>query len=54
MVRRGNYFKYETQFKVPYEIVKTWTNGNITIQMGAITYKLNIRGVKPYKLSEVD
>ena len=42
MVREENDFKYETPFKGPYEIVQTWTNGNVTIQMGSVTDRLNI------------
>ena len=42
MVRKND-FKYETPFKGPYKIVKNWTNGTVTIQMGAVTDRQNIR-----------
>ena len=54
MIRGKNYFKYETPFKVPYETVQKWTNKTVTIQMKAVTDRLNIRRLKPYKIPEVD
>ena len=54
MISKNIAFKCETPFKVPYEFFQTWTNGNVTIQMGAVTYIINIQHVKPYKISEVD
>ena len=42
MVGRKNDFKYETIFKGLYEKFQTWTNRNATIQMGAVTDRLNI------------
>ena len=54
MVREKIDVKYEIPFKVPYEIFQTWTNRNVTIQMGAVTDRLNIRRVNPYKIPEVD
>ena len=50
----GNDFKYETPSICPYIIVQTWKNGNVTIQMGAVTDRLNIRRIKPDKIPEVD
>ena len=41
-------FKCETQFKVLYEIVQTWTNGKVTIQTGAVKSRIHIRRIKPY------
>ena len=41
-------YRYETPYRVPYEIFKTWTNGTITLRMGAVTMRLNIRNIKPY------
>ena len=54
MVRKNSDFKYETPFKVPYEIIQNWTNGTVTIQMRAVTDRLNIRLREPYKILEVD
>ena len=31
-----------------------WINGNVAIQMGVFTDKINILRVKPYKIPEVD
>ena len=53
MVRGKNVLKYETPFKGPYEMIQTWSSGTVTIQTGAITDRLNIRRVKPYKIMEV-
>ena len=54
MVREKIDVKYEIPFKVSYENFQTWTNRNVTIQMGAVTDRLNIRRVNPYKIPEVD
>ena len=54
MVRGKKDFKYETTFKGSYEIVQTWKNRSVTIQMGAVTDRLNILRVKPYKIPDVD
>ena len=54
MLRKHNDFKYETPFKGPYETFQIWTNRNVTIKMGAVTDRLNIQRVKPYKILEVD
>ena len=54
MVRGRDDFKYETSFKVPYDIVQTWKNGTVTIQMGAVTDTLNILRINPYNLPELD
>ena len=52
--KETNDSKYEAQFKGPYEIFQTCTNGNVTIQMGGVKDRLNILHVKPYKIMEVD
>ena len=41
-------YKYETPYRGPYEIVQTQTNGTVTLRMGAVTMRLNIRIIKPY------
>ena len=35
-------FKYKTLYRGPYKIVQTWTNGTITLRMGAVTMRVNI------------
>ena len=54
MVRRNQAYKYETQFKVLYEIVQIWTNGTVTIRSGAVTARINIRRIKPYHNPNLD
>ena len=49
-----NDFKYETPFKCPNEIVQNWTNGTVTIEIGAVTDRLNFQRVEPYKTPELD
>ena len=40
--------------KGPYDFFQTWTNGTVTIEMGAVPDILNIQKIKPYKIPEVD
>ena len=47
-------YKYKTPFKGPYEIVQTWTNGIVTLRMGAVTTRINIRHIKPYNDTYVE
>ena len=54
MVRGKNDFKYETLFKVPYDIVQMWKKRTVTIKTGAVADILNIRCVNPYNSLEVD
>ena len=42
-------YKYETPFRGPYENFQTWTNGTFTLQMGAVTTRIQITRIKPYK-----
>ena len=42
-------FKYETLFKVTYEIVQTWTNVTITLQTGVLTNIINTHHIMPFK-----
>ena len=53
LVRRNQDYKYETSFKVPYEIIKTWTNRTVTIGTGAVTSILYMRHIKPYNIPEL-
>ena len=54
MISNNTAFKYKIPFKVPYEIVQTWTNGNVIIQMREVTSRINILRIKPYNNPEVD
>ena len=54
MVRRNQAYKYETPFTGTYEIVQTWTNGTITILLGAVTSRISIRRTKPDHNPDLD
>ena len=54
MFRRNQAYKYETLFQCQYEIIQTWTNITVTIQIGAVTSKLNALRLKPYNNTEVE
>ena len=41
-------YRYETPFKILYEIFHTWTNGTVTLQIGSVTTKINIRNTRTY------
>ena len=41
--------KYERNNEGPYEVVQVFTNGTVTLQMGPILERVNIRRLTPYK-----
>ena len=47
-------FKYKTPYRVPYKKFQMWTNGNVTLIMGAVTTRINIRNIKPYNTPVVE
>ena len=47
-------YKYETPFRGPYEYFGTWTNGTVTLQIVAVTHRINIRNTKPYNDTDVE
>ena len=49
MLNNDATFKYETPYKVPFDIMQFWANGTVTLQCGAIKMKHNIHRIKPYK-----
>ena len=54
MTNVGSAYKYETPFRGPYGIFRTRKNGTFTFQTGAVTYRLNIRNIKPYNDADVE
>ena len=42
--------KYERPYKGPYTITKVWENGTVTLRMGEVQYRINIRWIKPYEV----
>ena len=51
IIRNNASFKYETTFKGMYEIVQTWTNRTVTLKMGAVTTRIKIQRINPYRNS---
>ena len=45
-------YKNETPFIGTYKIVQAWTNGKVTLRVGAVTKRINIRYIKPYKTED--
>ena len=41
-------FKYETPYRGMYKIVQTWTNRTITLRIGTVTTRINIRNIRHY------
>ena len=40
--------KYDTPYKVPFDITQCWTNGMVTSKYGVTKIRYNIRLIKPY------
>ena len=41
-------FKYDTPYKVPFEITQYWANITVTLQCVAIKIRYNTHHIKPY------
>ena len=48
MTRTKSAFKYKTLYRGTYKIFQMWTNRTVTLRMGAVTKRINIRNIKPY------
>ena len=48
MIKTKSAHKYKTPFKSLYVIVKTWTNGTVTLRTGSVTNRIIICNIKPY------
>ena len=48
LTKNRSSYKYKIPFYVPYENFQMRTNGIVTLQMGALTTRINIRHIKPY------
>ncbi len=49
LLRKGTENKYERPYEGPYKVVKTYTNGTVKLLMGAVTDRVNIRRITPFK-----
>ena len=54
MTRTKSSFKYETPYRVMYKIVQTWTNRTVTLRIGTVTTRINIRNIRPYNTHIVE
>ena len=48
MIRRKSAFKYKRSFQGLFKIVQTWTNGMVTLRVGAVSSRINTRYIKSY------
>ena len=48
MIRNKSEYKYKTPFKGPYENFQTWKNITVTLQMVAVTNRINICRINTY------
>ena len=49
MLHKGTNFKYEQPYTGPHEIIETFTNGTVSLKVGAVTDQVNICRIHPYK-----
>ena len=54
MSKMRSAYKYETLFRGPYEIFRTWTNGTVTLRAETVTNRINIHNIKPYNYSYIE
>ena len=52
MIINKSSYKYEGPFKKMHEIIETWNDGTVTLQMGATADILNIQQIRLYKYEE--
>ena len=48
MLTNHTAYKYRTPYAVPFLIKRCWTNGTVSLQIGATEIKYNIRRIKLY------
>ena len=49
MLHIGTEYKYEQPYSGPHRIIETFTNGTVTLQVGPVIDRVNIRRIHPYK-----
>ena len=47
MLNNNSALKYETPYKVPFDITQCWTNGMVTLKYGVTKIRYNICLIKP-------
>ena len=50
MIKIKTEFKYRTSFKGPFEIVQTWKNESVILQIVAVKTRVNILRIKPHNI----
>jgi hypothetical protein len=48
MLHLGTENKYEQPYSGPHKIIATYPNGTVTLQVGPVHKRLNIRRIHPY------
>ena len=48
LIKNKSAYKYKNLFRGQYEIVQTWTNVTVALQMGAVTHSINIHNNKTH------
>ena len=54
LIRRKSEFKYKSSFQGPFKIVQTWTNGMVTLRVGAVSSRINTRYIKSYNTENTE
>ena len=49
MLTKHTAYKYATPYTGPFGITRYWTNGTVSLQIGAKEIQYNICRIKPYK-----
>ena len=49
MLTKNTAYKYETPYMRPLVITRCWTNGTVSLKVGATEIRYNIRRINPYK-----
>ena len=54
MTKIRSAYKYEPPFRGPYEMFWPRNNGTVTLRIGAVTHRINIRNIKTYNDVDVE
>ena len=53
MTQTMSAYIYKTPYGCTYKIVQTWKSGTVTLIIGAVTMRINIRNINPYNTPNV-
>ena len=54
MLSKHAAYKYEMPYMGPFVITRCWTNGTVSLQIGATEIRYNTRHINPYKLDTTE